>query len=102
MTSDVLVAQLRFSFVLVGLSEESVFRGLMQPLLARHLRGSMRLVGVEIPTDGVWAAVIFTIAHIGIDWTTLTITTLDPGQLILAFVIGCFYAVSAPAACSRP
>lgn len=94
MTSDALVAQLGFSFVLVGLSEEIVFRGLMQSLLARHLRGSVRLAGVEIPTAGVWAAVIFTIAHIGIDWTTLTITTLDPRQLILAFVLGCFYAVA--------
>lgn len=94
MTSGALAAQLGFSFVLVGLSEEIVFRGLLQSLLARYLRGSVRLAGVEIPSAGVWAAVIFTIAHIGIDWTALTVTALDPSQLVLAFVLGCFYAVA--------
>lgn len=87
-----LAGMLFFSFVLVGLSEEIVFRGLFQTALARFWRGSVRLAGVEVPTAGLWAAAIFTIAHVSFTLAPPWIRQADPRQLVLAFVLGIYYA----------
>lgn len=87
-----LAGMLFFSFLLVGLSEEIVFRGLFQTALARFWRGSVRIAGVEVPTAGLWAAVIFTIAHVSFVLAPPWIAQADPRQLVLAFVLGIYYA----------
>lgn len=83
-----------FSFVLVGLSEEIVFRGLFQTALARFWRGTARLAGVEVPTAGLWAAAIFTVAHVAFVLAPPWIAHADQRQLLLAFVLGVYYAVA--------
>ena len=84
-----LAGTLVFSWVIVGLSEEIVFRGFFQTALAKFWHGTMQLVGVQVPVAGVWAAVIFTIAHI-----SFSTMSADLRQLILAFVLGIYYAVA--------
>lgn len=78
-----------FSWVIVGLSEEIVFRGFFQTALAKFWHGTVVLAGVQIPLAGVWAAAIFTIAHI-----SFRTMSADPRQLVLAFVLGIYYAVA--------
>lgn len=78
-----------FSWVIVGISEEIVFRGFFQTALGKFWHGTVSLVGVRVPTAGLWAAVIFTIAHI-----SFRTMNADPRQLVLAFVLGIFYAVA--------
>ena len=87
-----LAGKLLFSLLLVGLSEEIVFRGLFQTALARFWRGTVRLAGVEVPTAGLWAAAIFTVAHVSFVLAPPWIAQADPRQLVLAFVLGIYYA----------
>lgn len=87
-TSDML-GILVFSWILVGISEEIVFRGFFQTALARFWHGSVLIFGVKVPVAGLLAAVIFTIAHI-----SFTTMSAEPRQLVLAFVLGIYYAVA--------
>lgn len=87
-TSDV-VGVFVFAWVIVGISEEIVFRGFFQTALAKFWHGTVSLAGVQVPVAGVWAAMIFTIAHI-----SFRTMSADPRQLVLAFVLGIFYAVA--------
>lgn len=84
-----LLGVLVFSWVIVGLSEEIVFRGFFQTALARFWNGTVVFAGVQVPVAGVWAAVIFTIAHI-----SFSTMSADPRQLVLAFTLGVYYAVA--------
>jgi uncharacterized protein len=78
-----------FSWVIVGLSEEVVFRGFFQTALARFWHGSAMLFGVPVPVAGLLAAAIFTLAH-----DSFRPMSADPRQLVLAFVLGVYYAVA--------
>ncbi len=78
-----------FSWIIVGLSEETVFRGFFQSALAKFWNGTFRLFDTDIPIAGFIAALIFTIAHI-----SFRNMSADPRQLILAFVLGLYYAVA--------
>lgn len=84
-----LAGMLVFSWVIVGLSEEIVFRGFFQTALAKNWHGTVALAGVQVPLAGLWAAVIFTIAHI-----SFRTMSADPRQLVLAFVLGIYYSVA--------
>lgn len=84
-----LLGLLLFSWVVVGLSEEIVFRGFFQTALARFWHGTVTVLGVQVPVAGLWAAFVFTIAHI-----SFRTMSADPRQLILAFVLGVYYAVA--------
>lgn len=84
-----LMGVLVFSWVIVGLSEEIVFRGFFQTALAKFWHGSTVLFGVRVPIAGLLAATIFTIAHI-----SFRTMSADPRQLVLAFVLGVYYAVA--------
>lgn len=91
--SSELVATLVFSLFLVGLSEEIVFRGLLHTWLARHVGGSWPLAGLRIPCAASWSAGIFAIAHIAVDGWPPT-ASADARQLLLAFVLGIYYALA--------
>jgi uncharacterized protein len=83
------VGILVFSWVIVGVSEEIVFRGFFQTALAKFWHGTVSIVGVEVPSAGLWAATIVTVAHI-----SFRTMSADLRQLVLAFVLGVFYAVA--------
>lgn len=83
---------LAFTFLLSGLSEEILFRGLMHTYLLRFFGGLVRVRGIEIPVAGIITAIIFTLVHINFRIAPLTITHLYLPQLVLAFVLGIYYS----------
>lgn len=89
-----LAGDLLFALVIVGVSEEVVFRGLLHTTLARGWLGTTSLLGVAVPVAGLWSAALFMVAHIGVAGWPLQITHFDPRQLLLAFVLGVYYAVA--------
>jgi membrane protease YdiL (CAAX protease family) len=54
---------LTFQWVVVGLSEETMFRGLIQTYLMRNLTGHVELVGHSLHVGAVVAAVIWGLFH---------------------------------------
>lgn len=89
-----LVGMLLFGLVLVGLSEEVAFRGLLHTVLARGWHGTVRVAGVDVPVAGFWSAGLFTLAHVGLSVAPLGVTSVDPRQLLLAWILGLYYAVA--------
>lgn len=87
-----IAGRLAFGFLFVGVSEEILFRGLIHTYLARHWRGVWRWRGWELPTAGLLAALLFTLAHVGFTIAPLEITHLSWPQLLMAFVLGIFYS----------
>lgn len=84
-----LIGMMVFSWIIVGISEEIVFRGFFQTAFAAYWPGTFRAFDTDIPIAGLLAAIVFTIAHI--HFGTMS---ADPRQLFLAFVLGLFYAVA--------
>lgn len=74
-----------FEWLLPGPSEEIVFRGLLQTFLAHTWGGTVRLVGLDIPTAGIVAALLFCAAHL--------YPKPNVAQLVTAFAAGIVYAV---------
>jgi uncharacterized protein len=92
MTVTHIAGRLLFGFLFVGLSEEILFRGLFQTYLSRFWRGVQRWGDVEMPVAGILAALIFTVAHINFTIVPFHITHLSIPQLLMALVLGLFYA----------
>lgn len=92
LTAANIVGMLVFKGVLSGLSEEILFRGMMQTYFQRYFTGVWTWKSVELPTAGIVTAVIFTLVHINFRLFPFEITHLYPPQLMLAFVLGLYYA----------
>ena len=56
-------------------------------------KGVVKLGKVRIPLAGIIAALIFVMAHIGLDLFPLQILYFNTGQLIFAFIFGIFYSI---------
>jgi uncharacterized protein len=82
-----------FMALFSGLSEEILFRGLMQTWLAQFWRRGIAFMGVSISTAGLLTAVIFSLVHINFRLSPFEVTHFSVPQLILAFVMGVYYAV---------
>lgn len=84
-----IAAVLLTHFFVIGFTQEVLFRGFVMTFLARQWPGILRLGPVELPAAGLWAAVIFALAHVKPSppyfWTA---------QLAFAFVYGIFYAIA--------
>jgi membrane protease YdiL (CAAX protease family) len=52
-----------FQWIIVGLSEETLFRGLIQTYLMNHLRGNVQVFGHELHSGTVIAAIIWGAFH---------------------------------------
>jgi len=86
-TSTNMIGWLSFEWVFVGISEEIVFRGLIQTYLSRTWRGVVTIGRLSIPTAGIVTTIIFCLAHIGIfHWH------FDWSQQVLAFGLGIYYS----------
>jgi len=83
-----------------GLSEEILFRGLIQTYLSRVFDAVDPFFGHELPLAGVITAVIFTVAHVGFTLSPLGVFYFQPPQLVLAFITE--PPTTRPAACSFP
>lgn len=86
------LGMLAFMGLVSGLSEEILFRGMMQTYLQRFFTGVWTRGGLELPVAGFVTAIIFTFAHIGFRPLPFEITHLYLPQLALAFVLGLYYA----------
>lgn len=93
-TPDHILGGLFFMWVISGISEEILFRGLFQTWFARFWRGTVMLAGVEVPTAGLIAAALFALVHINFSFRTFEITHFSLMQVALAFALGIFYAVA--------
>jgi membrane protease YdiL (CAAX protease family) len=81
-----------FESIIVGISEEIVFRGLVYGTLSPYFSKKMK-IGFSISYAGIISAVFFAIAHIGFQISPFSITAFAPMQIFIAFALGIFYAV---------
>lgn len=93
LTAENIAGNLLFKLLLSGTSEEPLFRGLVMTILLGSWAGQTKLFGYRISWAGIWATILFMIAHIGFDLLSFKITFIDPIQLIQAAVFGMFYAI---------
>jgi uncharacterized protein len=82
-----------FMALVSGLSEEILFRGLMQTWLANFWTGSIHLAGIRVSTAGLLMAIVFALVHITFRLDPLRIAHFYAPQIALAFVLGVYYAV---------
>lgn len=82
-----------FRFIFPGLSEEILFRSYLITLLMISWKKIYTFNTIEIPFAGIIAAILFSIAHIGISLYPFKITYYDPIQLFFAFSFGIYYSV---------
>jgi uncharacterized protein len=92
--ADHIIGGLFFMWIVSGLSEEILFRGLFQTWFARFWKGRVQLFGIEVPVAGIVAAALFALVHVNFSFSTWQITHFSPMQVALAFVLGIFYAVA--------
>ncbi len=88
-----IVGNLAFMGLLSGLSEEILFRGLFHTVLAQFFPGVRQWRGIEIPSAGIIAALIFTLAHINFSLSPFQVTHIYLPQLLLAFGLGMYYSI---------
>jgi uncharacterized protein len=81
------IGWLSFEGLFVGVSEEILFRGLMQTYLARTWRGVVHIKRLAVPTAGIVTTILFCLAHINL---------LHPhpswAQQVWAFGLGIYYS----------
>ncbi len=94
-----IVGVLAFEWLLVGVSEEILFRGLIMGLLARAFHGHVRLgmgrAAFRVSVAGILAAAIFAFAHtVAYDRAFFLPFTFRPDwlQVVEAFLLGLYYA----------
>ena len=90
---ETILIYLLFESIMVGISEELVFRGLVFGVLEPHLQRKIRLPGFSISWAGLFAALFFALAHVGFQLSPFAITSFAPMQIFMAFTLGIFYAV---------
>jgi membrane protease YdiL (CAAX protease family) len=93
LTSTNVVAWLAFAWLMPGLSEETLFRGLMHSYLRRSLPRVWCWRQLEIPMAGCVTALIFTLAHVNFTFIPFRLIHADALQLITAFVLGIYYSI---------
>lgn len=91
--SDIL-GRLFFMAVISGLSEEILFRGMMQTWLVRWFPTAVRLPGLDVPAAGLVTALIFAAVHINFTLVPLQITHFYAPQVLIALVLGVLYSVA--------
>jgi membrane protease YdiL (CAAX protease family) len=89
--SNILI-YLFFEFIIVGISEEIVFRGLVYGTLYPFFSKKIK-IGFTISYAGIITAVFFAVAHIGYQFFPFAITSFAPMQVFMALALGLFYAV---------
>lgn len=92
LNAENILIYLFFESIIVGISEEIVFRGLVYGTLQPYYDKKIS-VGFTISTAGIISALFFAIAHIGFQFTPFAITSFAPMQILVAFGLGLFYAV---------
>ncbi len=86
-----IISDLFFDFIITPLSEEILFRGLIMGILLLVIKQNLKLGQVSISYAGIITALLFSLSHIGINYTDFTLN-INWVQLIFAFWLGIFYA----------
>jgi membrane protease YdiL (CAAX protease family) len=78
---------LSFEWIFVGISEEIMFRGLLQTYLSKTWAGLWIVRGIAVPHAGLITTIIFCLAHISplhpqVNWE----------QQLFAFGLGIYYS----------
>jgi membrane protease YdiL (CAAX protease family) len=94
LTAKNMAGVLGFQVLLSGTAEEPLFRGMLMTVLGKYLTGTHRIGRFEIPSSGVVAAILFTLAHVGFTLSPFAITHFSLFQLFGAFVLGLFFAIA--------
>ncbi|SEG69202.1 hypothetical protein SAMN05421819_4324 [Bryocella elongata] len=76
--------------LVVGITEEAVFRGLFLGYLLSRVSYRIRFGGFQVSVAGILIAVVFSLAHAGAFWHTSLFAAI--GQQIYAIAIGIFCA----------
>jgi membrane protease YdiL (CAAX protease family) len=84
-----IVAVLLTHFLIIGFTQEVLFRGFVMTFLRRQWPGELRIARLEVPVAGILATVIFVLAHV-----KLSPPWIWPAQLGFAAGYGLFYAVA--------
>ena len=82
-----------FESIIVGISEELLFRGLIYQLLRPKFEVKISLFGMTVTLAGVLTAIIFALAHINFEFFPFAITSFNSMQVFIAFALGIFYAM---------
>jgi len=82
-----------FDFVVTPFSEEILFRGLIMGLLLIYLPSKLRTGKLTVSWAAIISTLLFSLAHIGIDYQNLTIDHIDAMQLAFTTGLGLFYAI---------
>jgi membrane protease YdiL (CAAX protease family) len=85
-------AKLVFHYLLSGSGEEPLFRGLIMVILLKSWTGEVKLGKVRMPVAGLWATLLFMLAHVNYTLVPLRITHFSLFQQMLALGYGLFYA----------
>ncbi len=93
LTAKNMAGVLGFQILLSGTAEEPLFRGMLMTVLGKYLRGMHRIGNFEIPSSGVVAAILFTLAHVGFTISPFAITDFSLFNLVGALVLGLFFAI---------
>lgn len=93
MTARNVAGNLLFLFTMPGISEELLFRALIMTVLSRSWGERIRVAGLDVPSAGFIAAILFALAHVGFTLVPFKITYLDPMQVGIAFAFGIFHAI---------
>ena len=92
LTAENILIYLFFESILVGISEEIVFRRLVYGTLSPYFSRKVK-IGFSITYAGIISALFFALAHIGFQFFPFAITAFAPMQIFMAFALGLFYAV---------
>jgi len=76
--------------LVVGITEETVFRGLFLSYLLNRISYRVRLGAFEVSAAGILIAIVFSLSHARAFWQTTLFSAL--GQQIYATAIGIFCA----------
>jgi len=89
-----IIGNLSFMLLMPGPSEEALFRGFVIGVLSQSWKGTVRVGKLSVSLAGFIAALLFMYAHIGYGIHPFQIYVLNPMQLMMAFGLGIYYAVT--------
>ena len=82
-----------FQYLLSGVGEEPLFRGLVITVLLAGLSTTRLSTRLQYFTAIFVSTLLFMYAHISIDWLTMSISGFDFGQQTKALQLGVLFAV---------
>jgi len=88
-----IVTDLFFDFVVTGFSEEILFRGLIFSFILFYIPGNFQAGKLTVSKSALISTLLFSLAHIGINYNNFSIESINYIQLMYTFGLGMFYAI---------